>query len=194
MRTIVTLLALLGALVAGSLLGGCGSGPDIGVSKADPVGALAKIEAACKAKGLTKGTINETRAKIVFGGWVDSEETPGLTFTSFADAIPGYQHHVVVATDESGKVLGVAGEFRSGALVFSTTGTKVETFIATLWKRVSGSPANFGAQFDAGLGQKEFFLAEFTKGKVKGSWRKDSQGQNMKNPHGVVDRVRFRVQ
>ena len=66
--------------------------------------------------------------------------------------------------------------------------------IATLWKRLSGAAAKFDPKFDAGLGQKEYLIATFTKGKATGSWRKDSQGQNMDNPQGVVDKVIFRVQ
>ena len=121
MRSLMTVFALLGALLAGGFLGGCGGGPDIGISGADPVGSMAGIEAACSAKGLSKGTMQARRAKVTFGGWVDPETTPGLTFTTFADSVPGYQHHLVVVSDAGGKVKALAGEFRSGALVFSAT-------------------------------------------------------------------------
>lgn len=187
---VVTLWAGLLLMVALAGLTGCG-GADFGVSGTAPIGSVSGVEGYLADKKLARSDLPADQAKPLFGDWVTSD--PALTFVRFADSVPSYRHHVVLAKKD-GKLVALVAEFRSSSFTFSTVGTKVESFAARLWKQVAGSEATFETKLDRGLGMREYMIATAAKGKVRVSWRKDSQDADMKNSQGVVDKVVFRVE
>lgn len=190
MRTFRILASVL-LLSAVAALSACGGGAEFGVSASTPIGKLAKMEAYLAGKGLTSQPKQKEEVRQVLGEWV--MERDDLTFVEHGDAIPGYKHAVIFAK-KGDQLVAVGAQFRSGAFAFSTIGTKVESFTARLWQDVAGKDATFEKKFDKGLGMREYMIATCAKGKAKGSWRKDSQDAEMKNPRGVIDKVVFRVE
>jgi len=190
MRTVQNLVVLL-TLMAVSLLSTACGGASFGVSSSSPIGSAPKLEAYLKGKGLSRHDVPMEEAKMLLGEWVRDRDD--LKFVEYRDLVPGYKHATVLALKGT-QLVGLASSFRSGALQFSTVGTKVESFTARLWQATAGKDAAFEKKLDRGLGMREYMIATFAKGKGKGSWRKDSQDADMKNPRGVIDRVIFRAE
>ena len=165
--------------------------PTFGVGDGAPIGTMKEIGSYLKDKGLKVAPqADPGMVKRYFGEELAARE--GLVPTLYLDSVPGYRHLVLVVQDGSGKVVGVAGQFRSEMLEFSKMGAKSTAFIAKLWLAVAGKEPKF-VETRFGPGAADVHLqADWTGTGAAVTWKKFF-GSDLKLARETADEVVFRV-
>jgi hypothetical protein len=99
---------------------------------------------------------------------------------------------IAVALDGSGRVVAIAGRFRSGAEDLGPPGSRGESFVASLWVNVAGQRPVF-ADDERGAGRfaERVRVGTFDRNGVTGHWLK-SYG-SPEEAHTIGDRVSLSV-
>jgi hypothetical protein len=110
--------------------------------------------------------------------------------------VPGHRSYVAVLLDEAGELIGVGGDVRSSSIEFSKVGIPSVTFLARYWLETAGEggePA-FTPEPAPDGSPREFLYAEFRRGRVAGTWWKESGSRTIRHPHEVTDRIAIRLE
>ena len=190
MKGLMTLVAIV-ALAAGGwfLFGGAAGGSKYGATPSAPLGKYGAIEARLVGAGLDKHPMEPTAVAHLFDQGLLTQAD--IKVTEFRDRVSGYRHYVAVVQDAGGKVVGVAGQVRSGAFEYSSVGSKCEVFLAKFWMSHCGEQPDFESKYDRSRGMVEYYQDDFKKSGVAGMWRKDSAGGDMMVSTQVHDKISF---
>lgn len=164
---------------------------DLGVSGDRPLGDAALLEAHLAGKGLEKGGVHPDELRTLFG-----ERFPdpaALSSTEYADSVAGMKHRVVLVREASGRLVGVAARFRSGAKDFSLTGTKCEHFAGVYWLELAGGRPDWRKLDAGGADAAEYWLATTDRRGVTCTWKKEGSGGPTLMTHEIHDTVAFAV-
>lgn len=171
MKALVGLLVVAGIGVGAFLLIG---GESFGVGSDQPLGSLTEIEAWLREREFIRKELDPADLEVVFGEDMTGRE--GISAAEYLDHIPGLRAHVVIVTDEAGRLLGVGGHTRSGMLEYSEVGPSSAAFLAKYWVAISGAKPTFREEAWGTGDREKHLVARYRKGRVRGRWIKDWGG------------------
>lgn len=192
MARILAILAFLA--IGGSIVWYFASGEEVlrvGVTAATPLGDAAKLEQHLVERGLKRFDMNEAELRTLFGDRF--ADLDAVTAAEYADSIAGMKHRVVLVRAADGRLVGVAARFRSGAKVFSLTGTRCEHFAAVYWMQLAGGKPDFKALMEGGADARDYWLATVTRNGATCTWRKEGAGGPSVITQEIHDTVAFIV-
>lgn len=174
---------VIGLFVA---LSGCGGGLEL--TPAHPLGTLADITAMLPADVFERSQRTFTEAECF--GPERQEKYGELTVHVFEEhpgSSMGVRHWVLVGVDAAGQVQAIGAKFASQSAKFTTSGTRSQAFMASLWQELQGGEAAFTKANRPGIDMDEYFYANLAKGAIKGYWEKIPNSRNGSDTRSIWD-------